>query len=163
VISRQPLRCALAFIALAAHNAEEALFARHWVLAHVEVVSRFTGRDRIEFWAGPDFRISLLVLTIVSLLLAILAARARQGGFAIYLLLGLLAAFVANAIFPHILGAIALGSYVPGVVTAILLVIPIAVWVYIGTLREGYATRRGAIAAAAGGIVFYATAIRLAA
>jgi len=161
VISGQPFRSALAFIALAAHNAEEAVYARQWVLANADVLSQYTGRNRLEIWAGPAFRLSLLGLTLALLILATLAARARQRGAAIYLLLGVLAVFVANAVIPHIAGALALRAYVPGVATAILLVIPVSAWVYVSTIRDGFATRRGALVAAAVGTSLYAAAVGL--
>ena len=158
----QPLRSALAFFALAAHNAEEALFTRKWVLANGELLTQYTGRSLVDVWAGPAFRYSLLGLTLVLLALAISAARAPQRGVAVYLLLSVLAIFAANAMFPHIAGALALQGYVPGVATAILIVLPVAVWVYVSTLREGYATRRGSVVAASVGIVVYAAVVGLA-
>jgi hypothetical protein len=96
------------------------------------------------------------------LALAVSAARAPQRGAAVYLLLGVLAVFAANALFPHIAGALALQAYVPGVATAISLVLPVAAWVYISTLREGYATRRGTFMAATVGIALYAAVVSLA-
>jgi hypothetical protein len=162
VTSRQPFRCALAFLALAAHNAEEALFTRKWVLANSEWLTQYTGRDAVEMWAGPAFRFSLLGLTLVLLVLAVSAARAPQRGAAVYLLLGVLAIFAANAVFPHVVFALALQGYVPGVATAILVVLPIAAWVYISTLREGFATRQGSIMAAAVGVAIYAAVVGLA-
>jgi hypothetical protein len=159
--SRQPLRSAVAFLALAAHNAEEALFAKNWALANSELLTQYTGRDMAKVWAGPGFRYSLLGLTLVLLALAVSAALARQRGAAVYLLLGVLAVFAANAVFPHIAGALALQAYVPGVVTAILVVLPVAVWIYISTIRDGYASRRGAFAAATIGMALYAVVVGL--
>ena len=159
--SHQPLRSAVAFLALAAHNAEEALYARDWALANRVLLARYTRAGLAEVWAGSGFRLSLLGLTLVLLALAVLAARAPQRGFAVYLLLGILAVFAANALFPHIAGAIALHAYVPGVATAIALVLPAATWVYLSTLREGYATRRGTFMAATVGTALYAAVASL--
>ena len=160
--SQQPLRSAVAFLALAAHNAEEALFARDWALANTEMLTQYTRRDLAATWAGTGFRLSLLCLTLVLLALAVLAARAPRRGAAVHFLLGVLAAFAANALFPHIAGAVALQAYVPGVATAILLVLPVAAWVYVSTLREGYATGRGTFASAMVGTALYAAVVALA-
>jgi len=162
VISKQPLRSAVAFLALAAHNAEEALFAQKWALVNVELLKQYTGRDLAETWAGSGFRLSLVGLTLLLLALAVAAARAPKRGAAVYLLLGVLAVFAANALFPHIAGALILQAYVPGVATAILFVLPVVAWVFISTFREDYATRRGSFMAAAVGIAFYGAIVGLA-
>ena len=162
MIPRQPLRSVIAFLALSAHNAEEALYARNWGLENIEQLSQFVRRDLVEVWAGSRFIFSLLGLTLVLLALAIFAARAPKRGVAVYLMLGVLAVFAANAVFPHIAGAISLRAYVPGVATAIALVLPVTAWVYVSTLREGYASRRGAFVAAASGVALYAAVAVLA-
>jgi hypothetical protein len=161
VTSRQPLRSVVAFLAFAAHNAEEALFTKNWALANSGLLAQYAGKDLAKIWAGPGFRLPLLGLTIVLLALAVSAALARQRSAAVYLLLGVLAVFAANAVFPHIAGALALQAYVPGVVTAILVVLPAATWIYISTIREGYASRRGAIAAATMGVALYSVVVGL--
>jgi hypothetical protein len=162
VTSKQPRRSAVAFLALAAHNAEEGLFAQKWALANVELLKQYTGRDLAQTWAGSGFRLSLVGLTLLLLALAVAAARAPKRGAAVYLLLGVLAVFAANALFPHIAGALILQAYVPGVATAILFVLPVVAWVFISTLREDYATRRGSFTAATVGIASYCAIVGLA-
>lgn len=159
--SRQPLRSSIAFLAFAAHNAEEAVFTKNWALANSALLTQYAGRDLARIWAGPGFRLSLLGLTLVLLALAVAAAFARPRGAAVYLLLGVLAVFAANAVFPHIAGALALRAYVPGVATGILVVLPVAAWNYVTTVREGHASRRGAIAAATIGMALYAVVVGL--
>jgi hypothetical protein len=156
VTSHQPLRSAVGFLALAAHNLEEALYAPDWALANKDLLTRYARASLVETWASSGFRLSLLGLTIVLLALAVAAARAPEQSAVVYLLLGVLAVFAANALFPHIAGAVALRGYVPGVVTAIAFVLPVATWVFISSLRDGYATRRGTLIAAAVGTGLYA-------
>ena len=151
----QRLRSSIAFLAFAAHNAEEAIFAKDWALANSAWLVEYTGRDLAKIWAGPGFRLSLLGLTAVLLALAVAAAQARPRSLAVYLLLGVVAVFAANAVYPHIALALALGGYVPGVATALLAVLPVAAWVYASSIREAYASRRGALAAATIGIALY--------
>jgi hypothetical protein len=162
VTSKQPHRSIAAFLAFAAHNAEEALTAPNWALANIELLSQFTRRALVETWAGTRFRVSLLSLTLALLVLAVVAARAPKRGTSVYLLLAALAIFAANALFPHIAGAILLEAYVPGVATATLVVLPVASWVYVSTIREGFATLRGSCMAAIAGIALYAAVIGLA-
>jgi len=130
VTSHQPLRSAVSFLALAAHNAEEALYARDWALANMGLLTRYNAAGLAETWASSAFRLSLLGLTLALLVFSVLAARAAQRGAAVYVLLGILAVFAGNAVFPHIAVAVALHAYVPGVVTATALVLPAATWVY---------------------------------
>jgi len=156
MISHQAMRSTVTFLALAAHNLEEALCARGWALANRDLVARYTGRDLAPIWASQKFRYLLITFTVMLLMLAVSAARAPQRSFPIYLLLVVVAMFIANAVVPHIAGAIFLRAYVPGLLTAIALVVPVAPWIYLSMVRDGYATRRGAIAAAAVGIAVYA-------
>jgi hypothetical protein len=161
VTSRQPLRSAVAFLALGAHNAEEALYAGDWVLANRGLLARYAPADLVQAWAGSAFGLSLLGLTLALLAFSVLAARAPQRGAAVYALLGILVVFAGNALFPHIAVAVALQAYVPGVVTAAALVLPATIWVYVSALREGYATARGGLMAAAVGIALYAGVVGL--
>ena len=160
--SKQPLRSTVAFLAFAAHNAEEALTGPKWALANIELLEQYTRRGLVVTWAGSWFRFSLLGLTLALFVLAVASARAPKRGAAVYLLLGVLAIFAANALFPHIAGAILLEAYVPGVATAILVVLPVAAWIYISAIREDYATRRGSFMAASLGIVLYAAVVGVA-
>jgi hypothetical protein len=160
--SHQPFRSAVAFLALAAHNAEEALYGPGWVLANREWLTQYIRPGLPEIWVGSAFRLALLCLTLVLLVIAAWAARAVRRSPAVYLLLAVLAVFAANAVFPHIVGAVALRAYVPGAATAIALVLPVAIWICISTLREDYATRRGTFMAATIGIALYATVASLA-
>lgn len=157
----QPLRSTVAFLAFAVHNAEEALTAPSWAVANIEFLDQYTRRGLVETWAGSKFRLSLLGLTLMLLVLAIAAARAPKRGAGVYLLLAVLGVFAANALFPHIAGAVILKAYVPGVATAILVVLPAAAWINISTIREGYATRRGSLIAAAAGVTLYAAGVAL--
>jgi hypothetical protein len=160
--SRQPLRSAVAFLAFVAHNVEEALMAPSWALANIDLLMQYTRRGLVEAWAGATFRFSLLALTLALLVLAVASARAPKRGASVYLLLAALSVFAANALVPHITGAFLLKAYVPGVITAALVVLPVASWVYVSTIREGFATLRGSYLAAIAGIVLYAAVAGLA-
>ena len=160
--SKQPHRSIAAFLAFAAHNAEEALTAPNWALANIDLLRQYTRRGLVEAWAGPRFRLSLLGLTLGLLVLAVVSARAPKLGASVYLLLAALAVFAANAVIPHIAGAILLEAYVPGVATATLVVLPVAAWVYVSTIREGFATLQGSCMAAIAGIALYAAVAGLA-
>lgn len=149
-------RAAASFVAIAAHEAEEAVVGPAWAAAHREWLRGAVGDRPVEIWTGPGFRPGLLAITVAALIVAIVAARARERSPAIYLLLGTLALFAGNALVPHLAVALLLGRYNPGAVTAGALVLPVAIWVFTATLRDGSATPRGAAVATVAGTVVYA-------
>ena len=132
------------------------MYVPAWVCANSEQLERLVGSRMADAWLGSSFRYSLLALTAALFIVAAAAARSPRGGAAVYVLLTTLAAFSANALFPHIAVAVALRQYVPGVATAVACVLPISAWVYVSTVREQYATRAGARMAAMAGVTLYA-------
>ena len=64
-------------------------------------------------------------------------------------------ALLANAA-THPVQALAAGGYVPGVVTAVVLVLPFTLLALRRAVGDGAATRRGALAACAAGLVLQA-------
>ncbi|HJS73278.1 MAG TPA: HXXEE domain-containing protein [Vicinamibacteria bacterium] len=67
--------------------------------------------------------------------------------------------FLTNAFVPHLLGTVLLGSYVPGVVTG-LLVIPFTTWLIHRAVVEDYASARGVVAALLMAVVLYLPTLR---
>ncbi len=151
----QRVRSLAAFAVLAAHNAEEAITGPRWVEAHAALLRDYFAPGMLAVWSAGPFRTSLAMLTAILLVVALLAAAAPPRGAAVYGLLGVVAVFAANAVVPHLVGAIVLRSYVPGLVTAVVLVLPLAVWLYASSTRSGYATATGAAAAASLGVAGY--------
>jgi hypothetical protein len=155
-MNRYALRAAASFVAIAAHEAEEAVFGPAWAAAHAAWLREAVGDRLVDVWTGPGFRQGLLAITVAALLVAIVAVRASAGSPAVYLLLGTLAAFAANALLPHLAVVVWLGRYHPGAVTAGLLVLPVATWVFAASLRDRSATPAGAAVAALAGTAVYA-------
>lgn len=148
-----------AFAVLAAHNAEEAFAGPGWIVAHESLLREYFGPRMLAAWSAGSFRTSLAVLTLALLVVALMAALAPRRGAAVYVLLGVVAAFGANAVVPHIAGAILLRGYVPGLVTAALLVLPLNVWLYASATRSGHASATGAAVAASLGVAGYGTLV----
>lgn len=154
-MTRRATRAAASFVTIAAHEAEEAVFGPSLVADNSVWLREAVGDRPVELWTGPGFRPGLLAITVAAGVVAVVAARARERSPAIYLLLGTLALFTVNALVPHLAVALLLGRYNPGAVTAGALVLPVAVWVFTATLRDGSATPRGAAIATLAGIVVY--------
>jgi drug/metabolite transporter (DMT)-like permease len=132
------------------HDAEEILTVAPWLRDHRAelpmVVRPFSGITTTEF-----------ALAVLLLFLGFLAAaahgapRARQGRMSVPFLL-VAGAFVANGI-THLGQAALLRGYTPGVVTALLVVLPYGVLLGEQLRRSGLVTRRRWVGAIAAGVV----------
>lgn len=109
------LLCWLFTVALALHNLEEALFLPAW--------SR-----RITRWGRPvgdrEFRFAAVVLTILAVVLSGWVSIAGQESVAAYLMAGYAFAMLVNVLFPHLSLTILSWRYMPGLGTALLLILP---------------------------------------
>lgn len=66
-----------------------------------------------------------------------------------------------NAVFFHILPTVATRRFSPGLVTAVLLFLPMAWWIYCGASRDGVLTTRVLLCALGGGALLMAFPIAL--
>jgi len=151
--------CWIGFAVILLHNLEEAITAPRWIAAHAQELQARFGLERTPAANAGVFYTSLTVLTIVILLWIAAASRARERSFGVYSLVFLFAVFFCNALIPHIAGAVLLRGYVPGVVTAALLVIPFVTSWSIRAFREGWVSTRGFLVTVAVAVVFYAVAV----
>ena len=115
-------------IAVTLHNSEEALSMPKWVLAHGRQIPFHPGAARI--WFG------LLLLTLAAFAVTYLSARNGKESVWAYLLFGYMAAMLVNVAIPHIPATLAYGGYTPGVVTAILVNLPVMSILLFKAVRE---------------------------
>ena len=132
--------CGVAVVAL--HNAEEALTIPTWLpprLAKLEV------EFRIQPWAADSGRLywGLVAATLIPAIWVAIASRGAPRSIGAYSIIVLYGVFFANAFVPHLLGTVLLASYVPGAVTAGLLVVPYTVWLARRAVVDGYVTKPG--------------------
>jgi uncharacterized protein with HXXEE motif len=144
---------------IAAHNAEEALTLPGWFARHG---ARLAAQLHIRPPAAEPARlyIGLVLATVIPALWVALASRATARSAGAYSILVLYGMFLANAFVPHLLGAALLRGYVPGVLTAGLLVIPFTAWLARRSVADGYASRRGMVLALLAAAVVYVPALR---
>ena len=147
--------CWLGLGVILLHNLEEALTAPQWLDAHAAELRVRFGLERIPAASAPAFLTSLTILTAVILVWIAFASRARPRSAGVYGCVFLFAVFFGNALVPHLAGAMLLGAYVPGVATAVLLVIPFTVLWSVKAFREGWVRGPAFFAAAAVGLLFY--------
>jgi hypothetical protein len=116
-------------VAITLHNIEEAVWMPEW--------SQNAGR-----WHRPvekiPFGFAVLVLTLLAYLFAYLGLMGGKQSIGIYLLSGYAFVMLANVFVPHLIAAIWLKQYVPGLVTGLALNLPICSALLIFVLVEGY-------------------------
>ena len=115
-----------------AHNAEEAMLPPRW--------SRSVGK-----WRAPvesqRFLFAVTVLSVVLVLAGIAAFAWGPRSAPAYFFAGYVFAMVANVLFPHVLGSIALRTYIPGTATALLFNAPLGAIVPYRMDDEGFVER----------------------
>jgi len=116
-------------IVVTLHNAEEAIWFPDW--------SKRVGRWHGSVTRGT-FRFAATVLSLLAFGITCLSVRSGKQTVWTNLAFGYIAAMLVNVLIPHIAATIALRSYVPGVVTAVLLNLPVLTLLVVFALREGY-------------------------
>ena len=122
--------CATMFpVAVLLHNLEEAIWLPAW--------SRNAGK-----WHRPisssAFRFAVAVLTILAVVVTVWAVLAGPQSVGAYLLVSYALVMLLNVVMPHILAAIALKRYMPGLVTAIVFNLPVTILLLRSSLIQGY-------------------------
>jgi hypothetical protein len=116
-------------IAITLHNLEEAIWLPAW--------SNNSGK-----WHRPvapsAFRFAVAVLTALAFIVTIWSARGGPESVGTYLLTGYALGMLLNVVLPHLLVTIALRSYMPGLVTAVLLNLPVTVLLLRSAFSEGF-------------------------
>jgi hypothetical protein len=139
------------------HNLEEALTALSWLHVHAPAVRSIAGAELPPMVPGYFFA-ALAGITAASVAWVLLTYKARPKSLAAYSLVVLFGMFFANAFVPHVAGAIAFRGYVPGVLTAVTVVIPFFILFVAKGLRADHFTRPGVIAAIAVAVLGYCLA-----
>jgi hypothetical protein len=116
-------------VAVTLHNFEEAVLLPDW--------SQKAGR-----WHRPvgkiPFRFAVLVLTLLAYVFTYLGFIGGKQSIGVYLLSGYALVMLANVFFPHLLAAIYLGQYVPGLATGLLFTLPICSGLLFFVITNGY-------------------------
>jgi hypothetical protein len=116
-------------IVITLHNAEEAIWLPGW-------------SKRVGFWKTPAspgaFRFAVAILTALAFAVTWLSGQSGKQSIWTYLAFGTMAAMLVNVLVPHLAATIARRSYMPGVVTAVALNLPVLSLLVVMALREGY-------------------------
>lgn len=95
-------------------------------------------RDIIPPVTYKQFLISLLVITIISYLIALVWMGRKTG---VYLLVGFQVVMLIN-VFAHLMMAIFLKGYAPGIVTALAINLPFSMYLLKRVVVEGWLSKR---------------------
>jgi len=123
---RRGLVAAACLAAFASHNLEEGLaYAR----MH-EAVSARIAAGGLAWWrpTPAQFDLALLALTVAVALALGWAARGRITRTRLTVLRALPLVMLANVVVPHVPAALLMGGYVPGLLTALAVNIPVSLW-----------------------------------
>ena len=91
------------------------------------------------------FRYAVAVLTVAAFVVTYLSERKGKESVWAYLLFGYIVAMLANVLIPHIPASFVFRSYTPGVVTAVLINLPVMGFLSIRAVREGWVSGRKAV------------------
>ena len=116
-------------ISVTAHNLEEAIWLPKWSIT--------AGR-----WHPPVkpavFRFAVLILTLFAYIVTILVYIGGKGSIGAYLVSGYALAMLLNVVFPHLIATIVLKKYAPGLITAMLLNLPVTICLLYYAVAEKY-------------------------
>lgn len=103
-------------LAITLHNLEEALWLPKW--------SQQSSRFQKPVSAG-EFHFAVFVITILAYLSAFSYLYLPESNTAKWLFIGFLGSMIINAVFPHLIATVLMKKYAPGLLTGVLLNIPI--------------------------------------
>lgn len=123
--------------AVTVHNLEEFIWLPGFVSAHAA---------QLPWHVDPGaFRSALFVLTVAAWIITYLSWQSGQQSIWAYLLFGYTVAMVVNVFVPHVPAAIRFWGYSPGVVTAVVVNLPVMTWLLMLALRDKWISGRKTI------------------
>ncbi|MBV9267224.1 MAG: HXXEE domain-containing protein [Acidobacteriaceae bacterium] len=129
-------------IVVTAHNLEEAIWLPAFVAAH---------KTQLPWTVtAAEFRFAAAVLTTAAWIITWLSWRTGPQSMWSYLLFGYMVAMLANVVVPHVPAAFLFRGYSPGLITAVLLNLPVLTFLCTRAVREGYVSGQKAVAFAIG-------------
>ena len=105
-------------IAVTLHNGEEAIWMPGWV-------SRNATQLPVRAPEAAEIRFALIALTLAAFVVTCLSARKGPQSVWAYLVFGSVIAMLGNVFVPHVPATVMFHSYTPGVVTAVLINLPV--------------------------------------
>lgn len=115
------------------HNMEEAPLMANWV-DRLPVKVKLIESKR-------QFMIAVIILTLIGFLFTSFGLKSMAKHTGHMLILSMLMTMAFNVFFPHVLLAVRFRMYNPGLVTALLLILPFSIYLFLRALNEDLITR----------------------
>jgi len=123
-------------VLVALHNTEEAIGLPRWT-------------QRSGPWFGgvqpAVFRFAVVVFTVLAFVVTALSAVSGKRSFWGNLTFGYMIAMLINALVPHIAVSVVRRTFMPGVITAVALNLPILSFLAVLALQQGYVSNHDAL------------------
>jgi len=116
-------------IALTLHNAEEAIWMPGWALAHASWLP-------VHPPGAVEIRLALVLLTAAAFVVTYFSGRHGRESMWSYLWFGGVVAMLMNVLVPHVPATLLFRAYTPGVVTAVLINLPVMSYLTLRAVRE---------------------------
>ncbi len=126
-------------IAVTLHNGEEAIWMPGWSARHA-------GQLPMHPPGAVEIRTALIILTVAAIAVTYLSVRKGPQSFWSYLLFGGIVAMLVNVFVPHVPATLLFRSYTPGVVTAVLINLPVMSYLASRAVREQWVSGGRAVA-----------------
>lgn len=110
------------------HNLEEAVGMKKWIENDSPLM--------LQGVTINHFLFALTILTIIGFIFTIYSLLWNKGESFSYLMNGFVGLIFLNAFFPHILGTILLKQYTPGVITSLIIYLPLGIYVFYEHLNK---------------------------
>lgn len=124
-------------IAVTLHNSEEAIWLPAWLARHAHLV---------PVQPNPTlFRLAAALLAVAAFVITYLSGRKGRETVWAYLLFGYIVAMLANVFLPHLPASLVLRAYTPGVVTAVLINLPVMSLLAVRAVADGWVSGRKAV------------------
>ncbi len=102
------------------HNLEEAIWLPAW--------SKYAKRYHAEVKEN-EFRFAVIVITAMGYLITFQYFLLSSNSLSKFIYSGFILMMVVNVIFPHLLAAVMLRRYAPGLITGVLLNLPVGIYI----------------------------------
>jgi hypothetical protein len=140
-------------VLLTAHNVEEAVSISAF-LPQVQARLSSMGLAGIEIPSYSDLLLGLLLVTVAGALVGLWVYWQPSSPSAIWALLLLQSVLFLNVFF-HLASAAVLGGYAPGLITAVLLNLPMSLYVFRHVARERWLSRTALFALLPGALIVH--------
>lgn len=102
--------------AITLHNMEEAIWLPKW--------SQYSSKFQKPV-TSSEFHFAVIIITVLAYLSAFSYVYIPESEFTKWIFIGFLGSMILNAIFPHLMATVLMKKYAPGLLTGLLLNIPI--------------------------------------